>query len=127
MFYPQITAASALTNLVTPTRTGAAHQPMMSPRTAWRRALQEHGNRINAVQKSISFFVFDIFEKISLTIFKTDSMCARSQTKIMVELLSKLHLKLLDARRTEQQRVLLNVGQGGHTRDPVATFLIPQR
>ena len=32
---------------------------MMSPRTAWRRALQERGNRINAVQKSISF-VFDI-------------------------------------------------------------------
>ena len=125
MFHPQITAASALINLVTPTRTGAPHQPMMSPRTAWRRALQEHGNRINAVQKSISFFVFDIFEKISLTIFKTDSMCARSQTKIMVELLSKLHLKLTDAKIP--QRVLLNVGQDGLTRDPVATFLIPQR
>ena len=53
VFHPQITAASASTNLVTPTRTGAPHQPMMSPRTAWRRALQEHGNRIPARQKSI--------------------------------------------------------------------------
>ena len=53
MFYPQITAASALTNLNTPTRTGAPHQPMMSPRTVWRRALQERGNRTPAVQKSI--------------------------------------------------------------------------
>ena len=53
MFHTQITAASALTNLTTPTRTGPPHQPMMSPRTAWRRALQERGNRIPAVQKSI--------------------------------------------------------------------------
>ena len=60
IIFPQITVVSALTNLTIPTRTGSPHQPMMSPRTAWRRALQERGNRINAVQKSISF-VFDIF------------------------------------------------------------------
>ena len=29
-------------------------QPMMSPRTAWRKALQERGNQIPAVQRSIS-------------------------------------------------------------------------
>ena len=125
IIFPQITVVSALTNLTIPTRTGPPHQPMMSPRTAWRRALQEHGNPIPAVQKSI--VIEYNFEGISLTIFTTDSMCARSQTKIMVELLSKLHLKLLDARRTKQQRVWLNVGLDGHTRDPVATFLIPQR
>ena len=54
VFHTQITAASALTNLVTPTRTGPPHQPMMSPRTVWRKALQERGNQIPAVQRSIS-------------------------------------------------------------------------
>ena len=53
IIFPQITVVSALTNLTIPTRTGPPHQPMMSPRTAWRRALQERGNQTPAVQKSI--------------------------------------------------------------------------
>ena len=70
--------------------------------------------------------LLDMFLRVlPLTMSKTDSMCARSQTKIMEELLSKLHLKLMDAKIP--QRVLLNVGQDGLIRDPVATFLIPQR
>ena len=62
IIFPQITVVSALTNLTIPTRTGSPHQPMMSPRTAWRKALQELGNRIPAVQKSISiWYIFKGF------------------------------------------------------------------